>query len=371
MENKSIGQLILIGIQGKALTADEKKFIVTNNISGVTLFGRNYENPKQLHDLCSEIQSLRFQMANKSPLFIGIDMEGGRVHRLKEPFTQWPAIQKLGQLDNPTLTFHFAQKMGLELKSFGINLDYAPCVDIFSNPENKVIGDRSIGSDPELVGKHASALVRGYIKSDVIPCVKHFPGHGNTFLDSHFDLPSESADLKRLESFEFIPFKRAFKARVEMCMTSHILFPNLDPQYPATLSEYIIKKILKDQCRFRGLVITDDLDMHALSKNFSVSEIPIKAIQAGCDLLLYCNEPLSPVYAVESIQKAISDKVLDKNYIDNQASKILKFKSENIQKPDPLPFAEAMSVIENQKHKKISQAIKEGLISEDLLKDET
>ncbi|RYZ81106.1 MAG: glycoside hydrolase family 3 protein, partial [Proteobacteria bacterium] len=227
---------MIIGIAGQSLTVDEKKFIVDNNIGGIVLMGRNVGEPKQVHALCSEIQSLRHQTPDKTPLFIGIDMEGGRVARLKAPFTQWPPLKTLGDLDNATVTFHFSNKMGLELQAVGINLDFAPCVDIFTNPQNKVIGDRSISSDPELVAKHASALVRGYIKANVISCAKHFPGHGNTLLDSHEELPVEEVDMQRLDTLELVPFKRSFKARVDMVMTSHILFKNVDPDWPVTLS---------------------------------------------------------------------------------------------------------------------------------------
>lgn len=365
--NKNFGQLMIIGIQGKSLTEDEKKFIISNNISGVILMGRNCESPKQIRDLCNDIQSLRFKMPDKAPLFIGIDMEGGRVQRLKAPFTIWPPAKSLGDLDNSTLSFNFSHKMGIELKSVGINLNFAPCVDIFSNPNNQVIGDRSLGSDPEHVGKHASALVRGFIKSEVISCVKHFPGHGNTLLDSHEDLPKEVADLKRLEEFELIPFKRSFKARVEMCMTSHILFPNIDPKYPATLSEFFVKKLLKEQCRFRGLVVTDDLDMKALTKHYTPEQIPVMALKAGCDLLLYCNEPLSPPKALEAIIEATAQGVLDVQELEQKAKKILEFKKENIPNPDPISIEEAMKVIGCEEHLKTAEAIKTGVVPPELL----
>ncbi|MBN8535504.1 MAG: beta-N-acetylhexosaminidase [Deltaproteobacteria bacterium] len=365
--NKKFGQLMIIGIQGKSLSEDEKKFIINNNISGIILMGRNCESPKQVHDLCTEIQSLRFHMPDKAPLFIGIDMEGGRVQRLKSPFTLWPPARKMGELDNASISFLFSQKMGMELKSVGINLNFAPCVDIFSNPQNTVIGDRALGTDPEQVGKHASALVRGYIKSEIIPCVKHFPGHGNTLIDSHEDLPTEDAELKRLEDFELIPFKRSFKARVEMCMTSHILFPKIDPKYPVTFSEIFIKKVLKEANRFRGLVITDDLDMKALTKNYSPDQIPILAMKAGCDLLLYCNEPLSPPRALEALIEATAQGVLDINHLEQVANKIIAFKKEKITNPDPMTYEEASKIVGCEEHQKIAEAVRLGVIPEGLL----
>ncbi len=361
------GPLITIGIQGKNLTDDEKKFIITNQIGGVVLFPRNFENLKQFHALCHDIHSLRLKMPDKTPLFLSVDQEGGRVQRLKEPFTVWPTVRKLGDIDNTTLSFAFSQKMGQELRAFGINLNFAPCADIFSNPSNKVIGDRSLGSDPEHVSKHVSAMVRGYIKADVLACVKHFPGHENTLLDSHDDLPKEESDLKRLEDFEMLPFKRAFKARVDMCMTSHILFPKIDPKYPASLSEIFVQKILKEHCRFRGLVVTDDLDMGALRKNFSIEEIAVQAVKAGSDVLLYCNEPLSPVRAIEAIIGATAQGVLSKAEIESRIKKIQQFKKESILNPDPISFEEAQKVLANPDSKELAEAIKTGNVPEKFL----
>jgi beta-N-acetylhexosaminidase len=348
---------MIIGVSGHALTADEKKFIVSNNIGGVVLFGRNISDPKQVHSLCSEIQTLRHQMPEKTPLFIGIDMEGGRVARLKAPFTIWPPLKNLGDLDNATVTFHFANKMGLELNAVGINLDFAPCVDVFTNPKNTVIGDRSIGSDPEIVAKHASALVRGYIKSDIISCAKHFPGHGNTLVDSHEDLPVEDLDLQRLESLELIPFKRSIKARVDLVMTSHILFKNIDPEWPVTLSKKFLMKILRENFRYRGLIITDDLDMKAMVKNYDPKQIPVRAMQAGADLLLYCNEPLSPPRAIEALTEALSQGQLKKADLETSYKRILELKKDKITNPDPMPMEEALKIIGCPEHQALAQAI--------------
>ena len=205
MTNTQVGQLIFIGVSGTSLTLDEKKFIIENNIGGITLFGRNVKDPAQVYDLCKEIQSLSSQMADQAPLYIAVDMEGGRVARCKEPFTQWPPLKRLGDLDSPTLSFEFAEAMGKELHAVGFNVDWAPCLDVFTNPQNTVIGDRAISSDPEMVAKHASGLIRGYQKADIIPCAKHFPGHGNTLADSHHELPIEEKTFDELGALELIP----------------------------------------------------------------------------------------------------------------------------------------------------------------------
>ncbi len=362
-----IGQHVLIGVSGHALTAEEKKFIVQNNISGVVLFSRNVAEPKQVHDLCAEIQSLRHQTIEKAPLYTAIDMEGGRVARLKAPFTEWPPLKKLGDLDAPTVSFNFAKAMGQELKAVGINLDFAPCIDVFTNPKNTVIGDRAVSSDPEMVAKHTSALIRGYMKSEVIACAKHFPGHGDTVLDSHFDLPVEQADRQRLDRVELVPFKKAFKSRLDMLMTAHIRFPKIDPDWPVTLSEIFLKQILRGEMRYQGLIITDDLDMKALASHYDREKIPVRALQAGADLVLYCNEPESPPRAIEGIAKALTDGVLKKSDLENTYNRILEMKSESIPNPDPQPWNEVSKWIGHTDHSNLAQSIARGEVPTDMV----
>jgi beta-N-acetylhexosaminidase len=365
--HQEFGQHIFIGVSGTSLTSEEKKFIVENNIGGITLFGRNLESPEQVRNLCAEIQALRHQMKDRAPLFIGIDMEGGRVHRLKTPFTQWPALRKLGDLDSPTASFNFAYFMGLELRAVGINLNYAPCIDIFTNPKNTVIGDRSLGTNPEIVSKHASALIRGYMKADVVPCAKHFPGHGDTLIDSHYDLPVEQADLARLNQTELVPFKKAFRSRLDFLMTAHIYFPKIDPEWPATLSEIFLKKILREELRYRGFVITDDLGMKALAAKYPAELIPVRALQAGVDMLLYCNEPETPPIALTALEKALADKKLTMDQIRSSHQRILELKSQSLKNPDPPDFKSSQQVIGNSAHQNFSDAIARGELPSGLL----
>lgn len=353
-----VGQHIMIGLSGLSLTSDEKKFIVENEICGVTLFGRNVSTPEQVRNLCAEVQSLRHQMKNKLPLFIGIDMEGGRVARLKAPFTIWPPLKRIGDLDSPNLSFSFSQAMGDELRAVGINLDYAPCADVFTNPQNTVIGDRSVSADPEMVAKHVSALIRGYIKSGVVSCVKHFPGHGNTLIDSHLDLPVENANLERLESVEFIPFKKALKSRVPMLMSAHIKFPNIDPEWPATLSEIFLTQIVREKMRFKGIIITDDMGMKAMSAHFPADLLPVRALSAGADILLYCNEPETPPIALNAIQNAIDSNTLSKSLLEKSLERILECKNEYLKNPDPLDMKQVSQIVGHPDHLKIAQDLR-------------
>lgn len=363
---QKIGQSFIIGISGKTLTDEERSFIVDNCIGGIILFARNIESPKQVHALNQDIQNLRHKMASKTPLFISVDMEGGRVARLKAPFTQWPPLKKLGDAKSPSLSFKFAEAMGKELRAVGFNLDFAPCVDVLTNPANVLIGDRSISTDPNMVEKIASALVRGYIVSGVLPCAKHFPGHGNTVIDSHFDLPVEEVDYERLKSIELIPFKKTFRARLDFVMTAHIKFTSVDAEWPVTLSEKFLKDILRKDMGYRKLVITDDLDMKALANHYDKSLIPVRSLQAGANVLLYCNEPESYRNAITAIEKAVADGTLKQEVIENNYQEILKVKNEHLQQPDLVPFDEALHIVGHPDHLRLSKAIASGEIPADL-----
>lgn len=368
---QQIGQQLIIGIQGLTLSRDEADFIVKNNIGGVILFRRNVESPQQVRELSAEIQSLRTRMPDKAPLFVSVDMEGGRVARMRAPFTQWPPLAHLGKIDSTSVAFRFAQAMGEELKSVGVNLDFAPCVDIFTNPANTVIGDRAISTDPDQVAKIGSALVRGYIKADIIPCAKHFPGHGNTLIDSHEDLPVEEKSLEELETCEFEPFKKVFRARLDLVMAAHIKFPKIDPEWPATLSEIFLKQILRDRLRYRNLIITDDLDMGALKKNYDKATIAVRAVKAGANILLYCNEPDSPPTALDAIEKALADKSIDAATVNDNHKRILELKKASITKPDPFPMDEVSRIVGHPDHLRLSKGIAAGEVPADLLTQTT
>lgn len=366
MDSK-IGQLMMIGLSGPELTSAEADFITKNNISGVCLFARNVESPKQIHKLTKDLRALQSKQTDKAPMFIAIDMEGGRVHRLKPPFTQWPPVGKLGALDSTALAFKFGNFMGLELLSVGINLDFAPVIDVLTNNENKVIGDRSLSSDVEVVEKLGSALVRGYLKSGIVACAKHFPGHGGTWADSHEELPEDPMTLDELKSKVLGAFKRAFRARVDMTMTAHVMYPKIDPENPATFSKFFLKDLLREDFRYQGLVVSDDLDMKAVALHYKKDEIPVKALQAGCNMILYCNEPSSPPVALEGIKKAVKDGTLKAAEIDRLHKLVIGLKLEKLSVLKYPELPEAAKIIGHPDHMRIAKAIAEGNVPEDML----
>ena len=209
--------------------------------------------------------------------------------------------------------------------------------------------------------------MRGYIKGGVIPCAKHFPGHGNTILDSHAELPVENSDMQRLLDVELVPFKKVFRARLDLVMTAHIKFPKIDPDWPVTLSEIFLQKILRSDLRYRGIVISDDLDMKALTKHHSTEQIPVRALQAGCDILLYCNEFEHPQIAIDAIQKALKEHKLTAKQIDESFNRVVTLKKDLLTEPDPEDFSKISKIIGSAENLRLAQAIATGDVPADLL----
>jgi beta-N-acetylhexosaminidase len=364
---EKIGPSLIVGIQGTSLASEEAAFLIRENIGGIILFKRNFESPRQLFDLSTELRSVAKRKGDKTPFFISVDQEGGRVARFRAPFTEWPPMGTVGKLDSATVAFKVAQVLAQELSAVGINLNFAPSVDVFTNPQNTVIGDRSLSSDPEIVAKLGSALVRGMIKGGVIPVAKHFPGHGNTLIDSHEELPIENKTLEELDKCELEPFKKVFRARLSVVMSSHLLFPKIDPKWPVSLSEIFLKNILRDQLRYRGLIISDDLDMKALTKHHAKGDIAVRALQAGSNILCYCNEPDSPAIAIDAIEKAVRDKVLPLQLLQDNAARILALKTDSGFDTTPLVWSESEKLIGASAHRALSDAVRAGAVPASLL----
>ena len=361
MKNLSLRQLIhqalIIGIKETSLTSEEIQLFANENIGGVILFDRNIESPQQLHSLIGHIQELAFKSPDQKPMFIAIDMEGGRVQRLQKPFTIWPAMQKLGELNSPPLAFDFALALGKELKAIGINTNLAPCLDVLTHPENQVIGDRALGDRPGIVEQLGSAIIRGFIKADILACGKHFPGHGHTLADSHKQLPITDISIEELEKIHLPPFKKAFRTKLRLLMTSHIKYSKIDPDWPATLSEKILKELACSEMGYKNLIISDDLDMRALRDHWSIEDIAVQAIKAGCNLLLYGNDPESWHLAADTIEKAVLNGQITKEQIIENHQRIIDLKNETLIPFKASDYEDALQVIGQKSHQVLSQSI--------------
>jgi beta-N-acetylhexosaminidase len=281
------GELLVTGMPGTSLDDDTARALADRRRSGVILFKRNIESVDGLFELCRQLVGAT---ASEHGPFIAVDQEGGRVIRVPPPAIQLPPMRSLGLLGKPGLCRRAGAVMGLELLAMGVNVTFAPVLDVDSNPHNPVIGDRSFGSDPVLVGELGNAFIDGLQVRGVLACGKHFPGHGDTHVDSHLDLPVVSHARERLEAVEFVPFRRS-AALVGSLMTAHVVYEGMDPGTPSTLSWKISTDFLRRELGFRGLLVSDDLEMKAIADRHGVERAAVLAIRAGCDVLLICNTP--------------------------------------------------------------------------------
>lgn len=320
MNVKELGQLIFTGISGTSLTEQEKEFIENSNIGGVILFKHNYSDPAQLAELVNDIQVLR----DEYPLFISVDQEGGRVKRFQSHFTQFPSMFEIGSKNSPKLTFEVHKLMAEELKLCGINLDFSPCADVWTNENNNVIGDRAFSKDPFEVEKHVSAAIRGLHTGNVLGCAKHFPGHGNTTKDSHYDLPYVTKSLDELRKVELIPFVKASKSRVEFIMMSHLVVDAIDKELPCTLSSKAYR-FCREELKYKNLIITDDMEMKAIEDHFSTSKAAVMAINGGADLLIYRSmEKAKEAY--NALTEAVKVQEIKRSTIDDRVKRIHRCK---------------------------------------------
>jgi beta-N-acetylhexosaminidase len=279
------GQLLVGGFEGPDLSPRFEKALREGLRGGAILFKRNLPDLDATVRVC---EALRAAAPAEMPPFIGTDQEGGRVTRLPAPFLALPPMRLLGEIGDLGLIRRAARAVATELSAVGINLDFAPVLDVDSNPANPVIGDRSFGRDPRAVMRGAVAFLQGLQDKSVLACGKHFPGHGDTSVDSHFDLPVVTHGRARLEQIELPPFRAASGAGIASMMTAHVVYEALEPGIPATLSRSICASLLRAEIGFEGVLFSDDLEMAAVAARYPIEESAVEAVWAGCDALLVC-----------------------------------------------------------------------------------
>jgi len=318
---EKIGQMIMVGFDGKKVSRELKKLIEINKVGGVILFERNIESSRQLRELAGSIQEL----SGNIPLFIAVDQEGGIINRIDFAQT-FPGNMALAATGDKLLAYKMGQAIGFELKSYGINMNLAPVLDINNNPYNPVIGLRSFGDDPALVGEMGAYVIKGF-QEYISAVAKHFPGHGDTSVDSHFALPIISHSIERLNEVELRPFKEAIKAGVDGIMTAHIVYPTFEKEgIPATLSRRILTGLLRKDMDFDGLIITDDMEMAAITDNYGIEQAAVKSIAAGADIIMVCGYYDNQVKAFKAIKEAVDNEIISPHRIDESVERILRVK---------------------------------------------
>ncbi|HTI43434.1 MAG TPA: beta-N-acetylhexosaminidase [Vicinamibacterales bacterium] len=303
---REIGQLLIGSLPGTTITQEMQSLAREFQLGGVTLFKRNIEAPEQVAELSNDLQGLSSEL----PLWVAVDQEGGRVARLRAPFTEWPPMATLGRAGDGTLAHRFASALAAELTAVGITLDYAPVLDIHTNPKNPIIGDRALAEDAETVAKLGARIIRGLQENGVAACGKHFPGHGDTSVDSHLALPLVEHPPDRIRRVECVPFREAIRNDVAFIMTAHILVPALDEQKPATLSPAIVRGMLREELGFNGVILSDDLEMKAIADTYSVPDAAVQAIAAGCDGVLVCRAHSTNAVEDAEVQAAVLEAIV-------------------------------------------------------------
>ncbi|RTQ94620.1 beta-N-acetylhexosaminidase [Lysinibacillus telephonicus] len=321
---EKIGQMIFTGISGKTLNENDLSLINEYKVGGIIFFKGNLVSTNQTLNLLNEIKSVNEK--NDFPLFLGIDEEGGRISRLPKELIGIPSSKKISESNDVFFAHDIGKILGKELSAFGFNLNFAPVLDVNSNPKNPVIGDRSFGDNPDIVSSFGIEVMKGLQSQNIISVVKHFPGHGDTAVDSHLDLPVVNKSLDQLKKLELIPFKKAFAEGTDVVMVAHILLPKIDSTFPSSMSKEIITGILREQLNFDGVVITDDLTMKAITNNYDITAAAVNSVKAGSDIILIAHDYHNVISSFQALKKAVESGEISEERIDESVTRILQLK---------------------------------------------
>lgn len=324
---EKVGQLLIVGFEGSDLDDNSREYIEDIGVGGLIFFARNIESKYQVTSLVEDINDI-----SNIPLFLAIDEEGGIVSRLPQEYKRLPDSIDIGNTKDTDLAFDYGKLLGNRVKSLGLNLNFAPVMDIHSNLSNPVIGKRAFGTTAEIVSQMGINVAKGIGNTNVIPSIKHFPGHGDTSTDSHIELPIINKSLDKIRGFELIPFKNAIEEGIEMIMSAHILIPSIDEEYPATLSHKILGDLLRDEMGYEGVIVSDDMTMGAIVNNYSLEEASVAFLQAGGDIVLVCHGVDNPRLVFDKIIESIKIGELSEEEIDTKVYRILELKDRYLNK---------------------------------------
>lgn len=322
---EKIGQLVFAGISGTQMSEETKTLIHKYHVGGIILFAPNLENPDQSLELLNQIKDEND--SNDLPIFLGVDQEGGRVERLPS-LEGLPSYIEIASRDSDQFAFDIGKLLAEQLHAFGFNLNFAPVLDVNSNPNNPVIGDRSFGSDPEIVRTLGIQMMHGMQDQNIITAVKHFPGHGDTSVDSHFELPEVNKSIEELQKLELIPFKNVIEDGADLVMAAHILLPQIDSEFPVSMSEKVITGILRDRLEFDGVVITDDMTMQAITNHFEIGQAAVNSIKSGADIILMAHDYDGLVSVFDSLKEAVETGEITEERMNESVRRIIQLKWE-------------------------------------------
>ncbi len=354
MRTLTLGQLFIFGFDGLEVNVDVRRLLKKELAAGVILFARNITSLEQVVELNRQIMDLR--TSEFAPL-ISVDQEGGRVARLKDICTPVPDMRHIGALSqsHPDLPYRLGAMMAREMIALGFHLDFAPVLDVDTNPLNPIIGDRSFAADAQTVANIGAAFINGMQEAGLAACAKHFPGHGDTDIDSHLDLPILRHDQSRIETVELVPFQASIKAKVASIMTAHILIPALDPEFPATLSKPILQNLLREKLKFDGVIFSDDLEMKAVSDRYEMKEMIRLGLLAGVNAFLICKDIAKTNEAINAVRELIDEGQVPLNRVEEALARVAHLKRRFLGAPAPADLNEAKNMVRSKPHLALAQ----------------
>jgi beta-N-acetylhexosaminidase len=321
---EKVGQMIIAGVNGTQDGENTKTLIQQHKVGGFIFFSDNLSGPRQTVQFLNKMKA--DNVNNPLPLLLSVDQEGGKVTRLPGGLVNLPTNKKIGALNDPNISFEVGTILGKELKEYGFNLNFAPVLDVNSNPDNPVIGNRSFGDNPDVVSELGIQTMKGIQSEGILSTIKHFPGHGDTSVDSHLELPVVNKSIQELESLELIPFREAINSGADLVMVAHILLPKIDDTYPSSLSKSIITDLLRKKMNYNGTVITDDMTMKAITNNYGMGQATVQAVKAGSDLILIAHDFNKALSAIEALKKAVQNGEISEGRIDASVNRIIELK---------------------------------------------
>ncbi|QQY78986.1 beta-N-acetylhexosaminidase [Keratinibaculum paraultunense] len=322
--DEKIGQLFIVGFNGTSMDNWLMSIIEDYHIGGFILFRHNMLNVDQTIKLLNDLKEEN--KINPVPLFLSIDEEGGRVKRLPSPFLNMPSAKQIGNIDDKDISYQYGKILAKRIKSLGFNMNFAPVFDINSNFKNLVIGDRSFGSNVDVVIHNGIQVMKGISSENIIPIIKHFPGHGDTSIDSHKDIPVVDKDLNELKDLELVPFLEGIKVGADGIMIGHIMFPKIDDIYPASLSKEIITNLLRKKLSFNGVIISDDMTMGAITRNYALEDAAVKYLKAGGDILLIGSGEENVINVIHRIKDEVKNGNITEEELNEKLYRILELK---------------------------------------------
>ncbi|OJH42348.1 beta-N-acetylhexosaminidase [Cystobacter ferrugineus] len=352
---RDCARLFMVGFPGPRVDDDFAR-LMDDGLFGAILFKRNVGTAQETAALCREIKSRAGR-----PFILSVDQEGGRVARLRgEPFTTLPSMRELGQRQDTALMERVGRLLAHELRAVGFDWDFAPVLDVDTNPTNPVIGDRSFSRDPDEVARMGVALARGLEAGGVASCGKHFPGHGDTTTDSHLTLPRLPHDLERLRRVELVPFRAFAQAGLASLMTAHVLFDALDPKVPATMSPRALNGLLREELGFDGVLVSDDLEMKAIADHYSVEEAAVQGTLAGVDLFLVCHQADVQRRAIAALVRAVESGRVPRERIAEAHRRLARLESRFAHGPE-----DRLATLGDEQHRALAHGLASSFSGKD------